>query len=230
MKLAIMQPYFFPYIGYFQLINAVDKFVFYDDVNFIKNGWINRNRILINNSIKYFSVQLKGASSNKLINKVEFTDNRIKLKKTILMSYKKTPMFNKVWPVIEDCLDLDTSNLSELAIYSVKRVCQYLNVTKEFEISSKKYYASIGMDKAKRLKTICKMNGADTYYNLIGGQILYDKEDFKKESIKLSFIKPKVSTYKQFTGEFQPGLSIIDLMMFNSVEDIGAMLNNYEMI
>ena len=230
MKLAITQPYFFPYLGYFQLINAVDKFVFYDDVNFMKNGWINRNRIIINKAPHYFTVQLKGASSNKLINEVEFRDNRPKLKKTIQVTYKRAPFFEDVWHVIEECLNFETEYIGELASFSVKRVCQYLGIKTIFEDSSKSYSGTKGLGKNERLYEICKINNAATYINPPGGKKLYKKDDFKKENIELLFLKPKFTKYRQFSDEFIPRMSIIDVMMFNSVEKIKEMLDNYELI
>jgi WbqC-like protein family. len=230
MKLAIMQPYFFPYIGYFQLIRAVDKFVFYDDVNFIKNGWINRNRILLNNQAIYITVQLKGASSFKQINFVEFTDNREKLKKTIEQAYKKAPYFNSVWAVINDSLDFKTSLISELAIHSVVQVSKYLNLDTIFETSSIHYPETKSLKKAERLKEICRINGASGYINPIGGTELYGKEEFTTLGIDLCFINYKDIKYVQGKNEFVPSLSIIDVMMFNSPEEINRMLNQYELI
>ncbi|MFW6046621.1 MAG: WbqC family protein [Candidatus Woesearchaeota archaeon] len=230
MRLAIMQPYFFPYIGYFQLIKAVDKLIFYDDVNFIKRGWINRNRIIINNSAKHFTVQLLDASQNKLINEVKFIDNRPKLLKTIKMAYKKAPFYKKCMPLIQEIMNYETQNISDLAVYSVKKVCEYLDLKTQFETSSEKYTATRGFEKSKRLKEICKLNKASNYVNPIGGQKIYNKEDFQKEGIKLQFIKPNITEYKQFNNEFIPGLSILDIMMFNSVADIHNMLDNYELI
>lgn len=230
MRIAIMQPYLFPYIGYFQLVNAVDKFIFYDDVNFIKNGWINRNSIVINNSKKYITLQLKGASPHKLINEVEFTDNRNKLKNSIRMAYKKAPYFKSSWPLIEDVLSINTEKISEQAIHSVKNISKYLGINTSFEISSEKYCMTKGMDKADRLIRICKINEATTYINPIGGKELYHKETFKTENIKLYFLNTNFTDYKQFTTEFIPALSIIDIMMFNSIEGIHKMLNNYDLL
>lgn len=224
-----MQPYFFPYIGYFQLINAVDKFIFYDDVNFIKNGWINRNKIIINNSSKYITIQLKGASSNKPINEVEFKDNRNKLKKTIRMAYSKAPYFDLAWPLIEEVLSINTKLISEQAIYSVVKACEYLDINTSFDISGKKYHKTKGMDKADRLIEICRMNGATTYFNPIGGMELYKKETFKAENIELHFVNTVFKEYKQFKNEFIPALSIIDIMMFNSPIKIREMLGDYEL-
>ena len=230
MKLAVMQPYFFPYIGYFQLIKAVDKFVFYDDVNFINRGWINRNRIIINNTTNYITVQLIGASQNKLINEVEFIDNRQKLNISIEMAYKKAPFFTQVMPVIKNISKFETNSISNLAIYSVKEVCKYLQLKTKFEISSLNYSETKGLEKSNRLITICKQNMASTYINPIGGQELYNKEYFRNDNIELFFIKTNLSQYKQFNKEFIPGLSILDVMMFNSIKDIHKMLDNYELI
>lgn len=229
MKLAIMQPYFFPYIGYFQLINAVDKFIFYDDVNFINRGWINRNRILINSSPHFLTVQLKGASQNKLIDEVEILENRESLKKTILMSYKKAPYFQDVWPIILDCMDLKTTKISELAIYSTLQICKYLEIQTAFEISSIHYPKSKGLKKQKRLIEICRLNKATQYINPIGGKEIYTKEEFSSEGIKLNFIQTHPIEYKQFKRPFVPWLSIIDIIMFNNLNEIKKYLDKYDL-
>src|SRR5690554_3981859 len=148
---AIMQPYFFPYIGYFQLIKAVDKFIFYDDVNFIKNGWINRNRILVNKNANYLTVHLRDASPFKLINEIGLIDNRPKLSKTIAMAYKKAPYFDAVFPVIEACMNYDTDNISELAIKSILEVSKYLDLNTEFERSSIHYSQSKSKGRTERI-------------------------------------------------------------------------------
>lgn len=230
MRLAIMQPYFFPYIGYFQLINAVDKFVFYDDVNFIKKGWINRNRILINGQANYFTVHLNGASQNRLINEIKFIDNRKKLITSIQMAYKRAPYFQEIYPLIKNVLSFQTKNISQLAIYSIKTICEYLGIKTIFEISSLNYTATKGLERTERLKKICKINNASDYINPIGGMKLYRKEDFEFSNIHLSFLKPNLMEYKQFQNNFISGLSIIDVLMFNPLENLLLQLDNYELI
>lgn len=230
MKLAIMQPYFFPYLGYFQLINHVDKFIFYDDVNFIKNGWINRNRILVNEKPHYITIQLKNASSFKLINCVEFTDNRNRIKKTIEQFYRRAHYFDAVWPVIEECLNFPTNSISELAVFTVLKVSEFIGIETQFEISSKCYSYTSGLEKTERLLEICKVNDATQYINPIGGIEIYNKSDFNNVGIDIQFIKPNEIVYKQFNNEFVPSLSIIDVMMFNSLEEISKMLDQYETI
>jgi len=225
-----MQPYFFPYIGYFQLINSVDKFIFYDDVNFIKNGWINRNRILLNGKPHYITLQLKQASSFKTIDVTEFSDNRNKLKKTIFQAYKKTPYFDSAWPIVDKCLSYKTQLISEVAIYSIIETCKYIDLDTEFEISSKAYGDTKGLEREERIKEICKLNNASHYINPIGGVELYDKNIFSEAGIEMRFIKTGDIVYNQNCPVFVPWLSVIDVLMFNSPKDVNGMLNNFVLL
>lgn len=230
MKLAIMQPYFFPYIGYFQLINAVDKFILYDDVNFIKNGWINRNRIIINNEVKYLTIPLKNASSFKKINEIDCFIPVKELSNKIMMSYKKAPYFDNVWPLIKEILNSNLDKISPLAILSIKKISEYLDLNSTFEISSEYYAETKELQKENRLIYICKMNATKIYINPSGGVDLYKKDDFKKENIDLFFLKTNFIEYKHFSNDFISGLSILDILMFNSKDEIKSMLENYELI
>ena len=232
MKLGIMQPYFFPYIGYFQLINAVDKYIIYDDVNYIKGGWINRNRILNNGNPMFFNVQLKDASPFKRINEVEVSNDEVSKRKmlaTIQGLYSKAPYFKQVYPLLENIIKQNQTNLAKYLEYSLKSVCDYLDIKTELIVSS-------DLDKNNDLKGknkvihICKILGATEYYNAIGGQELYDYETFNENEINLNFVKTDDIHYKQFNKEFVSNLSIIDVMMFNSRDEIIEMLNNYELI
>ncbi len=230
MKIGIMQPYFFPYIGYFQLVKMVDKFIFYDDVNYIKNGWINRNRILLNGMAHYITIHQKGASPNKLINEIEILDNRSKLRKTIFNAYSKAPCFEEAWPLVEKVLEFETDKISELAAYSVIQTCKYLGIDIEFEFSSKEYGHTTNLKLEKRLIAICNINKASQYVNAIGGVKLYDKNIFMKEGINLSFLKTISITYKQFDKAFIENLSIVDVVMFNSGERINVMLDCFDLL
>ncbi len=234
MKLAIMQPYFFPYIGYFQLINAVDKFVFYDDVNFIKQGWINRNRVLMNGKDFLFIVPIENVSSFTLIKDSYIKSNiypqwKNKFIKTLEQSYKKAPFYSQAFSIIENILNSNYKTISELAIMSVKQIAVYLNIKTEYIISSERY-VNQDLEKKTRLIDICKHEKVTNYINAIGGIELYKKEDFVKEGIQLSFIKSLNIEYKQFNNVFVPWLSIIDVMMFNSAEEIIGMLDKYELV
>jgi len=236
-KVAILQPYIFPYIGYFQLINAVDTFVFYDDVNFIKKGWVHRNSILINGEPNLFSIPCIKASQNKFIKDITVDSNNIKINKTlknINIHYKKAPFYNDVFPVIEKIFESiqDNTKISELSISSVIEVCKYLGINKKIEISSDKYAQSQGLEKSERIMSICSTNEANVYINPKGGVELYSKELFKDNNIELKFMSTDIEAvkYKQFNDDFVPGLSIIDVMMFNSIEEIKDMLELYKLI
>jgi hypothetical protein len=225
-----MQPYFLPYIGYFQLINAVDKFIFYDDVSFINKGWINRNRILLNGKDHLFTIALKSASQNKLINQIEICKQNNKIVKTIKQAYSKAPYFKDVFTLIQQVFDKmnETKSISKIAEISVKMVSNYLNLSTFFITSSEKYSYTQNLYREKRLIDICQENGANIYINSSSGKILYNHESFKENGIKLFFIKNNINTYKQFNNDFIPRLSIIDVMMFNDKKTITEFLNNYE--
>ena len=229
MTLAIMQPYLFPYIGYWQLINAVDTFVLYDDVNYINKGYINRNSILVDGKAQQFTLELINASQNKLINEIEVGNNSKKLLKTIEMAYKKAPYFFDIFPIIEAILNNKEKNLAKFIGYSLEEISNYLKINIKFIYSS-----DIGKENSLKAQDkiidICKKLEARVYINSIGGQELYNKEKFKEENIKLNFLKTQFIEYKQFKNDFVPSLSIIDILMFNSKDEIKNMLNRYELV
>jgi hypothetical protein len=232
-KIAIMQPYFFPYIGYFQLMQCVDHFVFYDDVNFIKGGWIQRNRILNSKGVIYISVPLIGASSYKKINEIEINLNEIaqsKLLKTVAHNYGKAPYFNDIMPIIQAVIsDKNTQNLAQIAAKSTIAVAKYLNLTTTFCFSSELKFGKIATERADRLVEIVSGFKAKTYINSEGGKALYSKVFFESNGIELKFIKPHLTEYRQNSDEFVPGLSIIDVLMHNSKEEIISLLNKYNL-
>ena len=229
MKIAVMQPYFFPYIGYWQLINSVDIFIIYDDVNFIKRGYINRNNILINNVKHLFTLALIKSSQNKKINEILIGENNKKILRTIEQSYLKAPFFHDIFPIIEDIFSNKEKDLSKFLGNSLQIFSKYLDINTKFEYSS-----MIENDKSlqaqDRLIEISKILNATDYINAIGGEQLYDKNAFSDAGINLSFIQTELMNYKQFNNKFIPNLSIIDVIMFNSKEDIKEMLKNYTLV
>jgi WbqC-like protein family len=232
MKIAIMQPYIFPYIGYFQLINTVDRFIFYDDVNFINKGWINRNNILINNKASLFTIPLKDASQNKLINEIEILQDgkwQIKLLKTIEQSYKKSPQFQVVFPLLQEIISKDNKNTSSFIFDSTKKICDYLEIKTEL-IKSSCIYNNTHLKAQERILDICKLNQASQYINPQGGIELYDDDFFDKNQIKLNFLKTSTVIYPQFSNVFVPYLSIIDVLMFNTKTQIKDHLVSFELI
>lgn len=234
MKIGIMQPYFLPYIGYWQLIQCVDKYVIYDDVNFIKGGWINRNRYLYQGEAKIFNIIMKEASSFKKINEVELMPSKEKynpmekLLSTFTMAYKKAPFYAEVYAVLEKIVHFETNNLSCFIENSIREICKYLQIETELILSSK-IEKNNDLKKEARVIEICKHLGGDTYINAIGGKELYESQDFEKEGLKLNFLKTGDIIYKQFNNEFVPNLSIVDVMMFNNKEEIKKMLSDYSL-
>lgn len=231
MILGIMQPYFMPYIGYFQLLNAVDKYVIYDNAKYTKKGWINRNRILQNNKDTLISISVEKDSDYLDIKDRSVADSfdKKKLINQIRESYRKAPYFEQVIPIVEDIINYEEKNLFLYIYNSIKEVCKYLNIHTEIIISS-----TIDVDQTlagqDRVIAICKTLGAKDYYNAIGGQELYHLKDFEKEGVSLRFLSSNLVAYKQFNNDFIPWLSIIDVMMFNSLAEIQDMLNEYKLI
>ena len=232
MKVGIMQPYFMPYIGYWQLMNAVDRYVIYDDVNYINRGWIHRNRILMNGAPIFFNVPMFGASQNKLINEIKVNTDEaliVKNRRTIQTAYRKAPCYKTVYPILEAVLTCKKENIAEYIAESFKIINAYLGIETELIMSStlKKDCSLRGQDK---VLAICEELGATEYYNAIGGQELYSFSDFAARGIKLSFLKMDPIEYKQFGKEFQPNLSIIDVMMFNDRDEIRKMLTKFSLV
>jgi hypothetical protein len=232
MTIAIMQPYFLPYIGYMQLMSAVDKFILYDDVAFINRGWINRNRLLINGQEHLFTIPLKDASQNKLINEVHLADDpkwRGKLLKTIDQGYRKAPYYGTVMPLTEKIINFTTDSIAELIHASLVELNHYLGLTTQL-IASSSIYNNTHLKAQERILAICQQEKASHYINPIGGIELYNKSTFVEAGINLSFIQSKRVTYPQFKNEFIPWLSILDVLMFNDVPDVRKLLEEYELV
>ncbi|MCA1854617.1 WbqC family protein [Massilia oculi] len=230
MKLAIMQPYFFPYLGYFQLIASVDKFVFYDDVNFIKNGWINRNRLYLAGATRYITVPLAGASPFLKINEIQVQQGegwRRKIAESVRHSYSRAPYFAEVGELLHRVLFSSETKIGDTAKASITEVCAYLDLAPEF-VASSTVYGNAQLTGAERVLDICAQEGARHYYNPPGGRELYNDEEFNARDIGLHFIHPELKPYPQFAEQFEPGLSIIDVLMFNDRETVKAMIQTGE--
>ncbi|MFV0330052.1 MAG: WbqC family protein [Dysgonomonas sp.] len=231
MILGIMQPYFMPYIGYFQLLNAVDKYVLYDDAQYTKKGWMNRNRILQNGKDILITIAVEKDSDYLDIRErfVASSFDKKKLLNQIRESYRKAPYFVVAMPLIEEIINYEDNNLFEYIYNSIKKICEYLGIDTEIVISS-----SLGIEHSlkgvDRVLSICNKMHSTDYYNAIGGKELYFPADFEKENINLRFVSSNPIVYKQFSNEFIPSLSIIDVIMFNSVDEIKVMLNNYTLV
>jgi hypothetical protein len=226
MRLAIMQPYFFPYIGYFQLLHAVDRFVIYDDVNFIKKGWINRNRILVNGEPTLFSIPLQKISQNKHIRDTELSDDpkwRDKLLRMFELAYKKAPGFPAVFPRLEALIQAEYPSVAALNLASIRFVKDYLEINTDLVASSTKY-DNAHLKGQERILDICLQESARTYINPTGGMELYDPSLFEGRNIELFFIQPAPTPYRQSGPVFHANLSMIDALMFLEIPDLKTRL------
>lgn len=228
MKLAVMQPYLFPYIGYFQLIYAADLFLIYDDVSFIKQGYINRNSILSPSGITRFTVPVPGASSNKLIAGLQFTPDVTKVLKTIEQSYSKAPYFESVFPLIRQILENEDRFISSVCMKSYQAIFSYLGIDKKIKKTSE-----ISYDRTEsardRLIALCHKFEADCYINSPGGRSLYTKVDFAEQGVELKFIELLPMEYDQDGDDFIPNLSIIDVLMRCPPEEVVTLMAKYEL-
>lgn len=232
MKLAIMQPYFMPYIGYFQLMNLVDKFVLYDDVAFINRGWVNRNRMLLNGKDYLFTIPLKDASQNKRICDIALADDpkwRAKLQKTIEQAYRKAPFYETVLPLTAKIINFEAANVAAFIRHSLEVLTPYMGIETEL-IPSSTIYENGHLKAQDRILDICRHEKATHYINPIGGMELYQKEDFADAGIRLNFIRSLPITYPQFNHEFVAWLSVLDILMFNEPASIRTMLDKYELV
>lgn len=230
MAVAIMQPYFFPYLGYFQLVQAVDHFVLYDDVMFIKKGWINRNRILMQGQDFMFTIPLEKQSQNKTIRESTIAWNSEFPSKFLVQlrsAYKKAPHVEAVMSLIEEVLAEKPSSLAELAGSSVKATWDYLGLKKEFYYSSTLSVSS-ELGRAERLMEITKYFKESVYVNASNGKALYDKRSFAHQGVDLQFIESELPVYSQGNNpDFLAGLSMIDVLMWNDIPRIHEMLTSY---
>ncbi len=228
MRIAIMQPYFFPYLGYFQLMQAVDTFVFYDDVNYIKGGWINRNRILSVGGPSLITLQTQGAGSNKLIKDVGLGRNRAALFKTLCQTYAKAPNAKTVLPFLEDCIMQDGEMLAPFLFTSLKATARFLGLNTCFVVSSDIEKES-GLSGQNRVIDICRRLKASTYINPTGGRELYDHGSFDNAGIELLFhnFVPIDYCITDKRRSYTPYLSVIDFLMWVPAEERAAHIKSY---
>lgn len=230
MVLAAHQPYFIPYLAYWQLIDVADRFLIGDDYAFIKQGWITRNRILLNRTPFLFGLEVKNKSSYRSINETDILPIKISsMLKTVGMAYRRAPFFEEGVQLLEAILTYPDLNLSCFLSNSIYKICDYLGITTPIGFTSHiPNDSTLRME--ERIYDFCHVYGADVYVNAIGGQSLYHFEQFKKQGIKLRFINCHHPQYKQFGNAFVGQLSILDAIMFNSKDDLKTMLKQYSFI
>ena len=235
MTVAIMQPYFFPYIGYFQLIQAADRFILFNDVQYIRHGWINRNRILKpGGGIQYILMPLAAHARETLIKDIAVADadnNKEKVLRQI-EHYKKTaPFYKDVRALLGDCFTAGESTITEMNAGYLKAVCDYIGISYKIEISSQMNfdYTQVN-DAGEWALRMSEQLQATTYINPPGGKDLFDNAKFEQSHIRLQFLQPALKEYDQRREIFEPGLSIIDVMMFNGPAAIKDLLTDYQLI
>ncbi len=223
-----MQPYFFPYLGYWQLINAVDRYVVYDDVTYIKGGWISKNYYLLNGKAQMMILPLDNPSSFRIINDIDITSNekaRQKVIRSIDAAYRKAPNYGVIMPVVENLI-LESNKIADLNLYTITWICKYLDIDTEIILSSDmdKDCSLTGQDK---VIAINKALGSDMYINSAGGKNIYSERIFEENGIELRFLELDNVSYRQYDNDFVPNLSMIDVLMFNSPEETKKLLSQY---
>lgn len=256
MKLAIMQPYFMPYIGYFQAISAVDKYILYSNLNFIKESWMNRNRVLMRDGkIVTITVPLKSKSSYSMIYDVEIDNSKPwkeKMLKTIQMCYSKKPFYKEIFDLLNSMLTPEYTHLKDLNNSTIVSISHYLDIQTVIDVDNSRFLdmengmVNIEEDyshlpyllktkpirKVARVIEMCRREGSNDFYNAIGGQELYSKEEFKQYDIRLNFVRTNNIEYRQDSkkGEFVPNLSIIDVLMNNGKDGTKELLQEFSIV
>ncbi|PNF10348.1 hypothetical protein A6J71_09375 [Enterobacter cancerogenus] len=226
MKVSIMQPYIFPWIGYFQLIFQSDTFVLYDDAYYIKQGYINRNTLLCNGQAQRFTLQVPGASSFKRISELAFSGETSKITKTITQNYCKAPFFSSVMPIVEKVLSHPNRDITFCCQLAIESIFDYLELNINVLRSSSLFYDH-NQSAENKVIGMCHDVGASVYVNSIGGQHLYNAKNFAQSGIKLLFLQGKNTPYYQAVDTFVPNLSIIDVLMQCAPEQVRLALANY---
>jgi len=233
MRVSIMQPYLFPYLGYFHLMEASDVIVLYDDVNYLKAGWVNRNRLLLHGEEFLFTVPVSKGSQNKRINEIRpVIDDRWrqKFENRLYHAYRKSPNFEAISQITKRTFAEEYQDITDMCLMSLKQVYEYLGIDFVWTKASSFAPETRGIGKADRLIQIVKKYEAQQYVNVTGGQELYSKKYFQEHGIDLYFVKSFFREYKQRGDRFVPGLSIIDLLMFNDKEQVKSYFKDFELV
>ena len=227
--IAIMQPYLFPYIGYYQLARCVDEFVLFDDVNYRKKSYINRNSILKNGNACPFSIPVRAISQNKKIWEHEYVNEFDGFLQILSLAYKDAPHFNEIYALVQEVLKSKSSGVTEVNSLSIRLVFDYLNLESNMSWASS-MAISPEIKSKNRIIEICERKGAGTYVNAIGGQDLYDRSEFLRHGINLKFLKTLSNSYCQGGCDFRPHLSMLDVLMWNDKAKVNELLTQYELI
>ena len=233
-RIAIMQPYLFPYIGYWQLIQAVDLYVVADNVHYIKHHWINRNRILgEGNQPHPFGIEISHANGERPISETKRVVSRKQaeyLCRVLKFYYSKAPYYKEAMEVIKPILMDEEADLTRYLVKQLKEVSRYLGIGTEIILLSD--VTERGDCTAPEIiRRVCELLGHSTFTSSINGNKYYDKESFRKMGINLEFlVRDEDICYKQRCDKFVPDLSIIDAMMYCSREELHGMIDRYHFV
>jgi len=231
MKIAIMQPYFFPYLGYWQLMQAADEFVAFDDVNYIKRGWINRNRILVNGKPSYFTIPVLAISQNRKINDHQIASGsewRTNLMKTLQHAYSKAPFYEETLDLVRGILFFPEDNLSKFLVHQLDSVAAYLDIDVKISHASERFHNQ-EMKGVERIIDMAKHARASMYINPPGARDMYEQDRFASQGLDLRILVPELREYPQRYPGFEPNLSLIDLLMEVGRESVKERLDDYEL-
>lgn len=226
-----MQPYFLPYLGYWQLLAAVDRLIVYDNIQYTKQGWINRNRFLRNGADAFFTVPLKKASASLNVADRFIADDfdPVALLNPLASAYRRAPFFTTVFPLVEAILTAAPRNLFEYLLHGLVTTAAFLEIRTPIVVSST-VAIDHGLKAEHKVLALCRALGATRYVNAIGGRELYAVPAFAEHGIDLKFIQSRPIAYRQYDDPFVPGLSIVDVLMFNSKDAVHAMLGAYDLV
>jgi hypothetical protein len=231
MKVGIMQPYFLPYIGYFQLMAAVDKFVLLDDVNFINRGWVNRNRIAVNGQPSWLTVPLSGASQNRLIREIDIApdDGWVrKMHRAVAVAYAKAPEADSVIPIFESWLSKAAGNLADFLLLTLSETAARLGIETEI-LPTSSIFPKNGHKGQERILNICRELGASSYINPPGGRELYDRGLFSDARMELSFLRPNLGALRLAGPPGDASLSILHILMHKSREEAAQAAGTFDL-
>ncbi|WP_158774253.1 WbqC family protein [Cobetia sp. L2A1] len=235
MNIVIMQPYLLPHLGYFQLMHACDEFLIFDDVSYIPRGFINRNSVLLNGKAHRFTLSVPQASPNRLISELSFASTQEPLLETLRHAYAKAPYFAQVMPLLQTILRYEERRIAPFCQHSFEQICRYLGIRCRF-------YKTSEIDHDRRLKgqarliDLASRRGASRYINSIGGRKLYSATAFNDADMALAFLSSHPCVHAQSSptsrthAPFVPGLSIVDVLMWCSPQDIAAQLEEYALV
>ena len=232
MFISIMQPYFFPYIGYFQLMASCDVFVVFDDVQYIQRGWVNRNRILVNGMPQWITLPVAKADHHLPINRrVYLLEDPLtrRVRRRIEGAYRDAPYFEETMKVVDEVFGCRDANVAAFNTHLLLRIADRLGITTPVRLASAVRKCST-LSGQELVVGICASLGASGYINPIGGIGLYQPDRFRQQGLNLRFLQPRATSYSQFGSPHVGSLSIIDVMMFNDVAATKRILSAYELI